>query len=106
MIIARDARQAFQASKVDPELKRLWQNPFAARFIYDDGLSGTLFFQADSLSYDTIAHEIFHVVHRLMEQLGDTISPQNHEAWAYLMSYLVKWTIKQCRAARIKIHDE
>jgi hypothetical protein len=61
-----------------------------------------IFYQRSGLSHDTVAHEIFHVTHRIGEFLGIKLDGENHEALAYLNGHLTglvygslkKWKVK------------
>jgi hypothetical protein len=49
-----------------------------------------IFFEPASLNRKIIAHEVFHLTHRIMEWIGDTFSEDHHEPAAYLCGYLTE----------------
>lgn len=50
-----------------------------------------LFFDADSAhDINTVAHEVFHLTHRMLDWTGQRFDSVNHEAAALLHGYLMK----------------
>lgn len=47
-------------------------------------------FDAYDLSHELIAHEVFHITHRMIEYCGGNFSPNNHEPFAYLNGHLTQ----------------
>ncbi len=47
-----------------------------------------LFFSREQMAHGTVAHEVFHVAHRIMEFVGDTFGVNNHEPYAYLVEWI------------------
>jgi hypothetical protein len=49
-----------------------------------------IFIEDKCLSHHLIAHEVFHAIHRVMEFVGNQISPTSQEPYAALCEYLTK----------------
>jgi len=47
-------------------------------------------FSAFDLSHQLIAHEAFHVTHRMMEYIGGNFSFREHEPYTYLNGYITE----------------
>ena len=47
-----------------------------------------IFLNSSNVSHSTIAHEVFHTTHHLMEIIGDNFNYNNQEPAAYLNGYL------------------
>lgn len=62
-----------------------------------------LFFDRRYLSCDTVAHEIFHATHRIMQSYGIRFDADNHEAFAYLNGWLTKWVYSQLADWEVRI---
>lgn len=64
---------------------------YGALCSYDNYGNVGLFFQRRFIAdEDTIAHEIFHATHRILEWAGCNFDPQHHEQGALLCGYLSK----------------
>ena len=50
-----------------------------------------LFFRPDAITHRVIAHEVFHLTHRILEWASVRVDSDNHEAGALLMGYLHAW---------------
>jgi len=73
----------------------------------DDGYGKFgLFFKPEALTRQTIAHEIFHLTHRILEWVGAPFEPSHHEYAALLNGYLTETVYKvlePCLRQRAKI---
>ena len=56
-----------------------------------------VFIRKEHLDYNTIAHEIDHVVTLLMRDIGMKETGDNEEAYAYLTGWLHGWTYETLR---------
>lgn len=54
-----------------------------------------LFFRADSLFYDNISHEVFHLTHRILDFIGSKFDVENQECAAYLNGYLMNLVMEK-----------
>lgn len=50
-----------------------------------------LFFDALCFNHQLIAHEVFHVTHRILEYNSVTFSTENHEPFAFLCGWITGW---------------
>lgn len=55
------------------------------------------------LTHNTIAHEIFHCVHGIMERTGDKFTAEHHEPYAYLQGWIAEWVYSQLKKAKIRV---
>lgn len=62
----------------------------------NDGRFG-IFFGTRGLSIDEVAHEVFHVTHRILEWSHANFDPDHHEQGAYLHGHLFDLTYKQVK---------
>lgn len=49
-----------------------------------------LFFYPGDLTRNTIAHETFHLTHRILQYIGAEFDPDNHETFSWLCGYLTE----------------
>lgn len=54
---------------------------------YGDG-KFAIFLRRNVVCHELIAHEIFHLTHRILEHTTDRFSPEHHEPYAYLCGWL------------------
>ncbi len=66
------------------------------------GIDFAVILPFNNVCHNTIAHEVFHVTHRLMEMLGHTLKRQG-EPHAYLNGWLHEWTMYQLRRAKVRV---
>jgi len=75
-----------------------------AREIRDDDCEATLShhkntamirFQRSSLSPGVIAHETFHLTHRIMEWIENDLTRESHEPHAYLCQFITDWIYRK-----------
>lgn len=62
-----------------------------------------LFFKSDRLEHDYIAHEVFHVTHRILERVGVVFTAENHEPFSYLCGWITKWVYAEIAAKGLKV---
>jgi hypothetical protein len=55
------------------------------------GHNFAVFFEPQALTHRTIAHELFHLTHRILEWVGVPFSPDNHEVFACVAGELLTW---------------
>ncbi len=58
-----------------------------------------IFIKASALDQNTVAHEVFHLTHRIMEYCGCNFDEDHHEQAAYLNGYLMELV---CNALKVK----
>jgi hypothetical protein len=58
--------------------------------------------EARALSYDTVAHECFHVTSRIMELVNTKLTPENHEPYAYLNGFIAGKVFGKLKSWKIK----
>lgn len=56
-----------------------------------------LFFARDSIDTETIAHEVFHLTHRILEWTNVRFSPTDHESAALLHGYLMELVVRKTK---------
>lgn len=56
------------------------------------------------LDHGAIAHEIFHLAHRVLEHCGVNFTEKNHEPFTYLIQFLTMWVYRELKKAKIKIN--
>lgn len=99
------------AHDIRPERKRMEDlfgpvpegHNFHALCSYSVGHTFALFFEPSALKNGVIAHEIFHLTHRILDWVGANFDSTHHEQGALLCGYLselVLKTLKECRASR------
>lgn len=97
-ILIYDLRFWVGVSDKPAELRTKFDWAFGKR-VNADEFSGTCeyhrskfaaLFDAHDLSHELIAHEVFHITHRMLEFCGENIGPLNHEPFAYLNGYLTQ----------------
>lgn len=59
------------------------------------GHNFALFFEPGALCHRIIAHEVFHLCHRILEWVGVPFGPDNHEAFAAVIGELQSWVYEQ-----------
>lgn len=60
---------------------------------YDNNGNFALFFTPSCLTLSIIAHETFHLTHRILDWVGVKFDKNNHEAAALLNGYLLKLVV-------------
>lgn len=67
-----------------------------------------VFIREKYLNHNTIAHELDHVTHMLMRDIGMSESEDSEEAYAYLTGWLHGWTYETLRdkGARVYFQDK
>lgn len=72
---------------------------------YGSGHNFALFFEpAALLRRDTLAHEIFHLTHRILDWAGVTFNSCHHEAGALLNGWLhdeITWRLRKQKGRRL-----
>jgi hypothetical protein len=58
---------------------------------YSGGHNFALFFEPNALTHRIIAHEIFHLTHRILEWVGVPFKSDNHEAFTAVTGELHNW---------------
>lgn len=64
---------------------------------------GVILFKKAALAHDVIAHEVFHMTHRIMERAGEVFSPEHHEPSAYLHGWIARRVYAQLRKAGLRV---
>lgn len=62
-----------------------------------------IFLERQSLKHGLIAHEVFHVAHRMVDWIGDKFSLENQEFPASLCEHITNWIYFQLEENNIKI---
>lgn len=62
-----------------------------------------LFLDKNSITHKTIAHEIFHLTHYIMEALENRYSNRGSEAYSYLAGWLADFVYKKLKKIKIKV---
>lgn len=60
----------------------------AALSCYDHKGKFAIFLKGHAVTHELVAHEIFHLTHRIMEYCGHEITEHHHEPHAYLCGFL------------------
>lgn len=71
------------------------EGDYAALCCYSGGRQFGLFFSPSSLDVNTVAHEVFHLTHRILEWAGTNFDSQHHEHAALLNGFLMATVFKQ-----------
>jgi hypothetical protein len=94
-----------KSQAVEPRFTRLGkQKPYGC-----DGLAiyrewnFCMMLDKDRINHNLIAHEVFHVTHRMLDYCGVKFRVNNHEAFAYVNGFLSDYVYKQLLAWKIKI---
>lgn len=61
---------------------------------YGPGHTFALFFERKSVSLKIIAHEVFHLTHRIMDWAGANFDARHHEQGALLHGYLMSTVLR------------
>lgn len=86
IVLTENAAQSRQARC---DLFGPWEySPCSGLASWDEGFRFALFFEKAELAHDLIAHEVFHVTHRMMERFGTRFSEQGHEPFALLCGWV------------------
>jgi len=73
-------------------------NDYHALCSYSGGNSFALFFTPESSkNIEIIAHEIFHLTHRILDWAGANFDSNHHEQGALLHGYLMKFILKELK---------
>jgi hypothetical protein len=78
---------------------------FGGRSIYKDGHFG-LQIRRDCLEHNEIAHEVFHITHRIWHYLGHDLLAHSSEPHAYLCGFITDWVYAQLRKARFTVKHQ
>lgn len=62
-----------------------------------------IIFDTRYLDHNLIAHEIFHVTHRMLDYCGKDFKVKNHEEFAYLHGFLSNFVYNQLKQWKIRI---
>lgn len=54
-----------------------------------------LFFTHDTFTTKIVAHEVFHLTHRILDWVGAPLDSNHHEHAALLHGYLMDWVVSQ-----------
>lgn len=73
-----------------------WDNPASGKF-------GELHFVESRLRFDTVSHELFHVMAEWMFASRDPLTPRNEERYATMMDELSRRVIREIRKLNPKI---
>ena len=79
------------ADNIQPEYKREFKldlNDLHAACLGYEGRKYVLFFEPKYVKKGIVAHEIFHLTHRILEKCSANFDPCHHECGAYLCEYL------------------
>ena len=68
-----------------------------------DGQNFGIILVRNQISYDLIAHEVFHAVHRMMEFIGHGLHKDYDEPHAYLCGYLTMMIHRQLKEWKVKV---
>ena len=79
-----------------------WEDEALALCSWGRGNYG-LFYPNRFTSHAEIAHEVFHLAHRLMQERGEEFSNDHHEPFAYLIGWLTEQVYETFRKARLRI---
>jgi hypothetical protein len=66
---------------------------------YSGGHRFGLFINRKTISTKIIAHEVFHLTHRILDWVGANFDDKHHEQGALLCGYLMDWV---CRKSKLK----
>lgn len=65
-----------------------------------------LFFKPSAVDVSTVAHEIFHLTHRILEWVGANFDSSHHETAALLNGYLMNWALTAFDSLRVPVNME
>lgn len=66
---------------------------------------GYIFIRPNS-GYPTIAHECFHAVFAMLNNIGTTLDESSEECYAYALSYLMEQIEERLKITKIKTDDD
>lgn len=69
----------------------------------EDGLYYGIFFTEKEMTHGIVAHEIFHIAHRILHERGLLFSIDHQEAHAYLCEWITDFVYKQVKEWKIKL---
>lgn len=84
------------------DVPSLGENEFAGRALYR-GADFAVQILRNAVEHGVIAHEVFHVTHRIWSYLGDTFSVDHNEPYAHLCEYLTEWVYKQLKKGKVRV---
>ena len=70
----------------------------------DCGGQFALFFKKDFFTHGIIAHEIFHLTHRILDARSLNFTMSHQESHAYLCEWITDWVYKTLKANNIYAH--
>ena len=74
-----------------------WENPKVGEF-------GELHFVTSRLRFDTVSHEIFHILAEWMMANREPLSPKNEEKYATMMDEISRRVVREIRKIYPKIN--
>jgi hypothetical protein len=93
LIVAKDISKA--RKKMEFAFGPAPQEDYDALCCYNGYRYGLFFTPESSQDVDTIAHEIFHLTHRILDWAGTNFDKAHHEHAALLNGYLTKLVNKE-----------
>lgn len=64
---------------------------------YSGGRRFGLFFDRKAMTTKIIAHEVFHLTHRILDWVGANFDDKHHEQGALLCGYLMDWVCRETK---------
>lgn len=74
---------------------------YAAICSYSGGHTFALFFEREELTTTIVAHEVFHLTHRIMDWAGCHFDKDHHEQGALLHGYLMALVLKRVKPRKM-----
>lgn len=59
-----------------------------------------LFLNRKTMTTKIVAHEVFHITHRILEWVEAHFDDKHHEQGALLHGYLMEWALKETKVSR------
>ena len=73
---------------------------YQALLSYDEAGTFGLFFEPKFTDIKTVAHEVFHLTHRILDWTNSNFDKDHHEQAAMLCGYLNEWAMGQINKFR------
>lgn len=67
----------------------------------DEGNNYAIYFNYSHLDHGTIAHEIFHLTHRIFDSISGKFDINNQEPLAYLCEWLTDWVYAELEKEKL-----
>lgn len=84
---------------------RISHRPILAKTVWDSSEPAAwLFFKRRRFTIPTIAHEVFHAAHYIVDHLGEEFSMNHSEPTAYLAEWITEWICREAKKAGVRVY--